>query len=83
MALPGRLVSGLERDITRLCGPHAQGTQHTGLGEGWKPGSMVSIMDSHSRTMAQYEQAIRIRDSHRHVLVQSHWDAVVPSVPCF
>ena len=36
-----------------------------------------------ARTVAQYEQAIRIRDSHRHVLVQSHWDAVVPSVPYF
>ena len=69
MALPGRLVSGLERDITRLCGPHAQGTQHTDLGEGWEPGSMVSTMDSHSRTVAQYEQAIRIWDIHRHVLV--------------
>ena len=76
-------MSGLERDITRLCGPHVQGTQHTRYGEGWKPGSMVSTMDSHSRTVAQYEQAIRIRDSHRHVLVQSHWDAVVPSVPSF
>ena len=60
-----------------------EGTQHTRHGEGWKPGSMVSTMDSHSRTVAQYEQAIRIRNSHRHVLVQSHWDAVVPSVPSF
>ena len=28
---------------------------------------MVSTMDSHSRTVAQYEQAIRIRDIHRHI----------------
>ena len=55
MALPGRLVSRLERDITRLCGPHARGTQHTDLGEGWEPGSMVSTMDSHSRRVAQHE----------------------------
>ena len=41
-----------------------QGTQHTRHGEGWKPGSMVSNMDSHSRTVAQYEQAIHIWNSH-------------------
>ena len=30
-----------------------------------------------------YSMSIRIRNSHRRVLVQSHWDAVVPSVPSF
>ena len=83
MALPSWLVSGLEGDISGLCGPHAQSTQYSNLGEGGEPGAMVPTMDSHSRTMAQYEQAIRIGDSHRHIFVQSHWDAVVPSIPCF
>ena len=73
MALPGCLVSGLERDITRLCGSHAQGTQHTGLCEGRKPGAMVSTMDSHSRAVAQYEQAIRIRLFHQY-RVFDLWD---------
>ena len=36
---------------------HMRRAHNTGLGEGWKPGSMVSTMDSHSRTVAQYEQA--------------------------
>ena len=39
-------------------------SQDSNLGEGGEPGVMVPTVDSHSRTMAQYEQVIRIWDSH-------------------
>ena len=41
MALPRWLVSGLEGDIPRLCGPHAQSAQYSYFSEGGEPGSMV------------------------------------------
>ena len=49
---PSWLVSRLEGDISGLCGPHVQSTQYSNFGEGGEPGTMVSSMDSHSRTMA-------------------------------
>ena len=54
---------------------------HDTFGEGGEPGQVVSALDSHSRTVAQHEQVVRVGNSHRHIPVQSHWDTIVSSVP--
>ena len=43
-------MSGLEGDFTGLCGPHAQSTQYSNLGESREPCAMVPTVDSHSGT---------------------------------
>ena len=48
MALPSWLVSGLEGDISGLCGPHAQSTQYSNLGERGEPGAIVTREQWHS-----------------------------------